>query len=148
MNIKRLQFTVALGLLSLSVQAATPTPKVAPPDRLRAACMAADGNHDGFVSLNEFHQDVLRSWRSLHPAADGYVSLADLSAIPGMRRGMVERLKRADADGDGKLAFQEVVGARMAYFDAADANNDDQLSMQECIDHQRRLGGAGGKGKK
>ena len=63
-------------------------------------------------------------------------------------RDIVSDLKGADADGDGKLAFKEVVVARMAYFDAADANNDDQLSMQECVDHQRRLGGAGGKAKK
>ena len=101
--------------------------------------MAADFNHDGFVSLDEFHQDVLRSWRALQPDASGYVIIADLASVPGMTKGMIERLKRANTNGDGKLSFKEVVTARMAYFEAADTNNDDRLSMQECVDYQRKL---------
>ena len=51
-------------------------------------------------------------------------------------------------DADGKLSFKEVVMARMAYFEAADTNDDDRLSMRECIDHQRKMAGASGKARK
>ena len=139
MNTIKFQFAAAITLMCLTAHATTATIKTAAPDRQRVACMAADFNHDGFVTLSEFHQDVLQGWRSLHPLDSGYVSLEDLASVPGMGRGTMERLKIADTDGDGKLSFKEVVAARMAFFDAADANSDDQLSMQECVDHQRRL---------
>ncbi len=104
-----------------------------------AACRAADLNHDGFISLDEFHRDIVRSWAALGPDASGYVKLEDLAAIPGMRRSVVERLRRADTDGDGRLSFKEVVAARMAHFDEADVDRDDRLSMKECVDQERRL---------
>lgn len=104
-----------------------------------AACRASDLNHDGYISLEEFHRDIVRSWAALGPDASGYVSLADLAAIPGMRRSVVDRLKRADTDGDGRLSFKEVVAARMAHFEEADTDRDDRLSMKECVDQERRL---------
>jgi hypothetical protein len=142
MNFKQFHFTFFLGCLAFATQAAPNAP-----DRLKAACMSADFNHDGFVSLDEFHQDVVNGWHGLPADASGYVVIADLAAIPGMRRGTVDRLKSADADRDGKLSFKEVVMARMAYFEAADTNNDDRLSMQECIDHQRKMMRYPGKAK-
>ena len=48
------------------------------------------------------------------------------------------RLAAADKDADGKLSFSEVVQARMAYFEAADGNQDDLLSLQECIAYERQ----------
>ncbi|MEN9420264.1 MAG: hypothetical protein RI988_3885 [Pseudomonadota bacterium] len=104
------------------------------------ACRAADHDHDGFISLAEYQRDVARSWAALGPDATGYVKLDDLAAIPGLRRSVLERLRQADADGDGRLSFKEVVAARMAQFDAADLDRDDRLSMKECIDHERKLG--------
>lgn len=146
MNTKPLLVALAAVFLATAAQAAAPTGQAG--KRLQAACMAADFNHDGMVSLEEFHQDVLSSWRALHPDPTGYVAIAELSTVPGMRRGMIERLKRADSDGDARLSFKEVATARMAYFDAADSNNDDSLALQECIDHQRKMSGAYGKAKK
>lgn len=146
MNTKPLLAALAAIFLATSAQAATPMAPVN--KRLQAVCMAADFNHDGMVSLDEFHQDVLSSWRALQPDATGYVVIADLNAVPGMGRGMIARLKRADVDGDGRLSFKEVATARMAYFDAADSNNDDSLALQECVDYQRNLTGASGKAKK
>jgi hypothetical protein len=104
------------------------------------ACRAADHNHDGYISLDEYHRDIARSWAALGPDATGHVRLEDLSAIPGLRRSVLERLRRADTDGDGRLSFKEVVTARMAQFDAADLDRDDRLSMKECVDHERKLG--------
>lgn len=146
MNFKKFHFALALGLIAWTAQAAAPANPAS--DRLKAACMAADFNHDGFVSLDEFHQDVSSSWRALHPDASGYVIIADLAAVPGLGSGMIERLRRADTNGDGRLSFKEVVVARMAYFDAADTQQDDRLSMTECVDHQRKMAGASGKARK
>ncbi len=42
-------------------------------------------------------------------------------------------MRRVDTDGDGKLSFREVVVARMKYFDEADTNRDDQISLEEAL---------------
>ncbi len=146
MNTKPLLVALAAAFLASAAQAATPMAPAA--KKRQATCMAADFNHDGVVSLDEFHQDVLNSWRALQPDASGYVVIAELNTVPGMGRGMIERLKRADADGDARLSFKEVVAARMAYFEAADGNNDDSLTLQECVDYQRKLTGVSTKAKK
>lgn len=143
MNIKTFHLAFLLSCLAFTTHAA---PSVS--DRLKAACLSADFNHDSQVSLDEFHQDVVNGWHALPSDAAGYVLISDLAAIPGMSRDLVERLKMTDADGDRKLSFKEVVVARMAYFEAGDTNHDDQLSIQECIDHQRKMTGLAGKTKK
>lgn len=107
-------------------------------DRLQAICSSADLNHDGSVSLEEFHQDIVQSWHSLSPDATGYVQLADLAQVPRMGKGRLRRLAAIDKDGDGKLSFKEVVETRMAYFEAADADQNDQLSLQECVAYERQ----------
>ena len=99
---------------------------------------AADLNHDGGMSLEEFHQDIVQSWHNLSPDATGHVQLADLAQVPHMGKGRLKRLAAIDRDGDGKLSFKEVVETRMAYFDAADADQNDQLSIQECVAHERQ----------
>ena len=106
--------------------------------RLQAICSAADLNHDGNVSLDEFHQDIVQGWHSLGPDAEGYVHLAHLSQLPRIGKGQLRRLAAADKDGDGKLSFTEVVQARMAYFEAADVDQNDMLSLQECMAYERQ----------
>lgn len=107
-------------------------------DRLQAICTAADLDHDGNVSLDEFHQDIVQSWHSLGPDASGHVLLLELAQVPRMGKGRIQRLAAADKDGDGKLSFKEVVEARMAYFEAADADNNDLLSVQECVAFEKK----------
>jgi len=106
--------------------------------RLQAICAAADLNHDGNVSLDEFHQDIVQGWHSLGPDAEGYVHLSYLSQLPRIGKGQLRRLAAADKDGDGKLSFTEVVQARMAYFEAADVDQNDMLSLQECMAYERQ----------
>lgn len=106
--------------------------------RLEAICSSADLNHDGSVSLDEFHQDIVQSWHSLSPDATGYVQLQDLAQVPGIGKGRLRRLASADKDGDGKLSFKEVVESRMAYFDAADTDHNDLLSINECVSYERQ----------
>ena len=60
-------------------------------DRLQAICSAADLNHDGNVSLDEFHQDIVQSWHSLGPDAQGYVHLAQLGQVPRIGKGALRR---------------------------------------------------------
>lgn len=107
-------------------------------DRLQAICSSADLNHDGNVSLDEFHQDIVQSWHSLGPDAQGYVHLSQLGQVPRVGKGALRQLAAADKDADGKLSFSEVVQARMAYFEDADGNQDDLLSLQECIAYERQ----------
>ncbi len=109
-----------------------------PGNRLQAICTSADLDHDGHVSLDEFHQDIVQSWHSLGPDASGHVNLAELAQVPRMGKGRIKRLAAADKDGDGKLSFKEVVETRMAYFEAADADGNDQLSVQECVAYERQ----------
>ena len=54
----------------------------------------------------------------------------------------MKRLAAIDKDGDGKLSFKEVVETRMAYFDAADTDQDDQLSLPECVAYERQRRGS------
>jgi hypothetical protein len=143
-------FALPAAAQTSGASAASPTsPPASPPakaqkparkplaERLKAICSSADLDHDGSVSLDEFHQDIVQSWHNLSPDATGHVPLADLAQVPRMGQGRLKRLAAIDKDGDGKLSFKEVVETRMAYFDAADANQDDQLSIQECVAHER-----------
>lgn len=107
--------------------------------RTRMACMAADRNHDGRISLEEFHQEVTRSWLALPQDATGHVVLVELATIPGMDRRALERLRQADRDNDGRLSVKEVVAARMAMFDAADADSSDSISIDECVAQERKM---------
>jgi len=90
------------------------------------------------VSLDEFHQDIVQSWHSLGPDASGHVVLAELAHVPRMGKGRIKRLTATDKDGDGKLSFKEVVEARMAYYDAADADSNDLLSVPECVAFEKK----------
>ena len=125
--------------LAADAPGAAPAPRAGGGSGAEQACRAADHDHDGFISLEEYHRDIARSWAALGPDATGHVRLDDLAAVPGLRRSVLERLRRADSDGDGRLSFKEVVSARMAQFDAADLDRDDRLSMKECVDHERKL---------
>jgi Ca2+-binding EF-hand superfamily protein len=135
---KRILALLALTALSgLALQAQAQL-QPASPSAARIAFAAADLDHDGSISLDEFQQDVLRSWRALDVDRDGYVSLKELIAATGSDARTRERLRQADTDHDGRLSFKEVVAARMRFFDEADANHDDRLSLNELLDYLAR----------
>ena len=95
----------------------------------------ADTNRDGFVSLDEFHKDVVKSFNSLDFDGDGFITLSELEGLSGPEQAKVLRrlMRRVDTDGDGRLSFREVVVARMKYFDEADTNRDDLISLEEAL---------------
>jgi hypothetical protein len=105
------------------------------PSVSRQVFSESDLNRDGFVSLDEYHKDIVRSFHALDFNRDGYISEAEVRALPTREdvKALKRLLRRADLDGDGRLSFKEVVQVRMQTFDEADTNRDDQLSLEEAL---------------
>jgi hypothetical protein len=121
---------LTLSALCLSCAASAQQPSVS-----RQIFLAADLNKDGFVDLDEFHKDIVRSFHALDHNRDGYISDDEIKSIPDQPRValLLRAMKRADKDGDGRVSFREAVEARMAHFDAADTDKNSRLSMAEAI---------------
>lgn len=105
------------------------------PSVSRQIFVDADLDKDGYVDLAEFHQDIVRAFHALDHNRDGYISVDEIKSIPDKTRVdlLLKALKLSDKDGDGRLAFKEVVERRMAFFDAADTDKDERLSMAEVV---------------
>lgn len=101
----------------------------------------ADLNHDGEIDLAEFHKDIVNAFHALDLNRDGYISIAEIRAIPDRRRVelLLVLLRKHDTNRDSRLSFKEVVTARMAFFDAADRNHDDRLSLAEVTEYDAGL---------
>lgn len=139
LNLFGLALGLALGLASVPAWTAPPAVPVPSPSATRAAFDAADLDHDGFISLDEFHKNALQAWRALDRDGDGYITREELAPLPRtLRLSLLGSLRRADTDGDLRLSFKEVMAARMADFDAADANHDDRLSLAEVLAFEAR----------
>jgi Ca2+-binding EF-hand superfamily protein len=131
---------IAAGL-SLAGAAGAQTSPQPSASAARQAFEVADLDHDGYISLAEFQKDVLHSWRALDADGDGYISRDEVHLLPQHGPGLYRSLQRADRNGDGKLSFKEVVDARMDYFDHADTNADDLLSLAEVMAYRQRNAG-------
>lgn len=104
------------------------------PSEVRRAFEAADLDHDGFISLEEFHKNALVAFNALDTDHDGFISQQELEPLPrALRRSLLGSLRHADTDGDLRLSFKEVMAARMADFAAADADGDGRLSLAEVM---------------
>lgn len=111
------------------------------PSLSRQVFSDADLDRDGVVSLDEFHKDIVRSFHALDFDRDGYITQGEVRSLPDpdLVKQMMRMLRRADKDNDGRLSFREVVEARMSYFDQADTNRDDRLSLDEALNFDRQL---------
>ncbi len=121
-------------MVSAAAQSAQPTVS-------RQIFSDADANRDGYVDLNEFHRDISASFVLLDHDRDGYITREEIESIPEKSRVklLLRALKAADRDGDGRLSFKEVIEARMAYFDQADTNRDDRISLDEALAYDALL---------
>ena len=119
-------------ILPFAAAAAEPAPS---PTLSSAAFSRADRNADGWVDLDEYRRDIVAAWHALDLDGDGWITAEEVRAVPAGRahRSLERLMRRADADGDGRLSFAEVVRHRMARFDAADRDRDDRLSLDEML---------------
>lgn len=130
-----LPLALASAALARSPAPDTPGPLPAPsPEAVREAFKAADLDHDGFISLEEFHKNALQAWHALDRDGDGFISDAELAPLPRtLRASLLGSVQRSGAGGDGRLSFKDVMAARMADFDSADTDRDDRLSLDEVL---------------
>jgi Ca2+-binding EF-hand superfamily protein len=105
------------------------------PSVSRQIFLGTDLNRDGYVDLDEFHKDVVNSFHALDHNRDGFISVDEMRSIPDKARVelLLQTLKMADQDRDGRLSFKEAVERRMANFDVADADKDGRLSLAEVV---------------
>jgi hypothetical protein len=135
MSVSRLFAAMLLSVCALPI-AAQGLPSVS-----RQVFSDADRDGDGTVSLDEFHKDIVRSFHALDFDRDGFISPSEVQSLPSQEyvKQMTRMMRRADKDADGRLSFKEVVEARMSYFDQADTNRDDRLSLEEALNFDKRL---------
>jgi hypothetical protein len=100
---------IALGLAACSQKIAEEDVDFTPPTNLPRA---------------DFESGLIKRFHRLDRDGDGIVRIADLKRRP-------ERLKRYDANNDGKLTFDEFKAGSIARFDATDTNHDAILSSDE-----------------
>lgn len=110
-----------------------------------------DANGDGKIVVDEVPEPLRERIRNLLARADkdndSALSRDEFRAVtqpspvtpPTTPEEMIQRLKQADADGDGKLSFEESPPRLQENFDLIDTNKDGFLDDQEIL--QRLQGG-------
>ena len=110
---------------------------------------AADANNDGMISRDEAKAlpRIAEQFDAIDTNKDGQVTTDELRAFHQAHRGEQrgEMWKKLDANGDGRLAKDEVAGhPRLVQdFDAIDANKDGFLSAEELKAARARHAGRG-----
>ena len=138
---KKLPFYILSVLAMLACLTVSASAQTAQPTVSKQIFSDADADRDGYVDLNEFHRDIAASFVLLDHDRDGYITREEISSIPDKARVrlLLRALNAADRDGDGRLSFKEVITARMAYFDQADTNHDDRISLDEALAYDAML---------
>ena len=125
------------------------------PERMKQHFDRIDANGDGHLDLQELKQAIEARMKrpgrgGQGPGRQGPEGQGPEGQGPG-RRGpgpaqMLERLKAADANGDGMISKEEAPEPLKRRFDRIDADGDGQLSKQELQTLGRRLMGRLGQG--
>ena len=96
---------------------------------------AADANHDGSVSRDEFIAWREKQFAHMDRNADGAVDAADHADANQQREEMNARgekmREKLDANSDGKITKDEFVNAGMPMFDKADTDGNGVLDAKE-----------------
>lgn len=131
----------SLAMLACAA-AATAAPGAQPAaDTSSRIFSAADLDRDGRITLEEFHKDIVRGWHALDLNGDGYITRDELASLPDKRMAEFVLSAFASADGQrgGRLSFRDVVERRMAFFDAADTDKSEWLSVEEVLAYDSKL---------
>ena len=114
-----------LALIAIPVSAAAQTAE---------QLAQADANGDGSVSKQELLDMRAAMFGKLDRNSDGFADSSDAPAFGPPKKKFEEafaKVKPADANGDGRVSKQEMVGAPTPRFDAGDKDKDGVLSSTE-----------------
>lgn len=95
-----------------------------------AQAQRADPWGDATVDRAEEAKSAEAQFAALDTDSDGSLTAAEQEAGRGTR-GPGGGLRRADADGDGKISKDEYLAAQLRRFDMQDANKDGKLTKAE-----------------
>ena len=116
-----LALAASLVLVATSAQAQTRT--TPSPHEL------ADRNDNGYVDRREYMGRVVEGYYFADVDKDGKLTIVEVRKV--VKQVDPANFKAADVDKDGKLSMNEYQDALAEDFDAADKNDDGQLSKME-----------------
>jgi len=96
-----------------------------------------DSNRDGFVTLAEMADDLNRAIAIYDTSRDGIISGTELNAKGDTREGaafagfIFRHFKELDANSDGNVSREEMVGTAKGIFNAGDVDHDGKLTTTE-----------------
>jgi Ca2+-binding EF-hand superfamily protein len=120
-----------LVAIALAGQIVLVAPAVAQmdPDAARAAFVAADTNQDGVIDEAELAGDAVSAFSGQDQNRNNVLEPHELDETVD-----AARLDEVDADGDGRLSFDEVMAHKMDQLEQADQDGDGVLSLDEVLE--------------
>ena len=97
-------------------------------DLPRAAFAETDLNADQMIDIGEFHARLVEVFYNADTNKSGFLEADELAKLP-----LPETVAQVDHNGDSKVTLREFVRIRFIQFNAADTNDDAELSLDEVI---------------